>query len=43
MGTPVFMEPILKYQPGNIRILTPYRYPGGGQCVVGSLTGAVAS
>ena len=43
MGTPVFMEPILKYQPGNIWILTPYRYPGGGQCVVGSLTGAVAS
>ena len=43
MGTPVFMEPILKYQPGNIWILTPCRYPGGGQCVVGSLTGAVAS
>jgi hypothetical protein len=43
MGTPVFMEPSLKYHLGNIRTLTLYRYPGRGQCVVGSLTGAVAS
>ncbi len=33
----------MKYQPGNVRILTPFRNPGGGQCVVGSLAGAVAS
>ena len=43
MGTLVFMEPNLKYQPGNIWILTLFRNPGRGQCVVGSLTGAVAS
>jgi hypothetical protein len=39
----VFVEPTLKYQPGDVRILTPFRNPGGGQCVVGSLAGAVAS
>ena len=39
----MFVEPTLKYHPGNARALTPYRDPGGGQCVVGSLTGAVAS
>ncbi len=43
MGTLVFMEPNLKYQPGNIWILTLFRNPGREQCVVGSLTGAVAS
>ena len=37
------MEPILKYQPGMFGVLTQTRYPGRGQCVVGSLTGAVSS
>ena len=37
------MEPILKYQPGMFGVLTQARYPGRGQCVVGSLTGAVSS
>ncbi len=37
------MEPTLKYQPGPVGVLTPTRYPGCGQCVVGSLTGAVSS
>ncbi len=33
----------MKYHPSTILILTPCRNPGGGQCLVGSLTGAVAS
>ena len=37
------MEPILKYQPGMFGVLTLTRYPGRGQCMVGSLTGAVSS
>ena len=37
------VEPILKYQPGNVWILTPFRYPAQEQWLVGSLTGAVAS
>ena len=37
------MEPILKYQPGMFEVLTQARDPGRGQCVVGSLTGAVSS
>ena len=37
------MEPTLKYQPGMFEVLTQTRYPGRGQCVVGSLTGAVSS
>ena len=37
------MEPSLKYQPGMFEVLTQARYPGRGQCVVGSLTGAVSS
>ena len=37
------MEPTLKYQPGNLEVLTLARYPGRGHCVVGSLTGAVSS
>ena len=41
--TPVVVEPILKYQPGMFGVLTQTRYPGRGQCVVGSLTGAVSS
>ena len=41
--TPVCVEPTLKYHPGVIGVLTQARYPGRGQCVVGSLTGAVSS
>ena len=37
------MEPTLKYHPGMFGALTEIRYPGPGQCVVGSLTGAVSS
>ena len=37
------MESTLKYQPGNVGVLTQVRYPDRGQCVVGSLTGAVSS
>ena len=37
------VEPPLKYQPGNVEVLTQTRYPGRGQCLVGSLTGAVSS
>ena len=43
MGTPVLMEPILKYHPDMFGVLTWARNPGWGQCIVGSLTGAVAS
>ena len=43
METPVFMEPILKYQPGNVEVLTQVPERDRGQCVVGSLTGAVSS
>ena len=41
--TPVRVEPTLKYQPGIIGVLTQVRDPDRGQCVVGSLTGAVSS
>ncbi len=41
--TPVTVEPSLKYQPGMFGVLTQVRYPDRGQCVVGSLTGAVSS
>ena len=37
------MEPTLKYHPYCFEILTPARNPGRGHCLVGSLTGAVAS
>ena len=37
------VEPTLKYQPGHVGVLTQVRYPDRGQCVVGSLTGAVSS
>ena len=37
------MEPPLKYHPGMFEVLTLARYPGWGQCMVGSLTGAVSS
>jgi Family of unknown function (DUF6467) len=36
-------EPTLKYHPVESGVLTYTRNPGGGQCLVGSLTGAVAS
>ena len=36
-------ESPLKYHPDNLGILTSNRYPVQGQCLVGSLTGAVAS
>ena len=41
--TLVLVEPTLKYHPGMFGILTQSRYPGRGQCMVGSLTGAVSS
>ena len=41
--TLVIMEPSLKYHPGVFEVLTLARYPGWGQCMVGSLTGAVSS
>ena len=43
IGTPVSVEPTLKYHPDESGDLTYTRTPGGGQCLVGSLTGAVAS
>ena len=43
MGTLVSVESTLKYHPCYSGILTLARYPGQGQCLVGSLTGAVAS
>ena len=41
--TPVFVEPSLKYHPGMFGVLTQVRDPDRGQCMVGSLTGAVSS
>ena len=41
--TPVSVEPSLKYHPGVFEVLTQTRNPGRGPCMVGSLTGAVAS
>ena len=43
MRTPVFTEPLLGYHPLSIGFLTCAHYLGGGQCLAGSLTGAVAS
>jgi hypothetical protein len=37
------VESQLKYQPNIFEVLTQARYPGRGQCMVGSLTGAVSS
>ncbi len=37
------MEPTLKYHPYAFRVLTRMSDPHWGQCLVGSLTGAVAS
>ena len=42
-GTPVLVEPPLKYHPGVFEVLTQARDPGRGPCMVGSLTGAVSS
>ena len=43
MVTPVAMEPLLGYHPLSIGFLTIIREPDVGQCLTGSLTGAVAS
>ena len=37
------VEPTLKYHPDCFEVLTLARNPGRGHCLVGSLTGAVAS
>ncbi len=42
-GIPVLAERTLKYHPDFSGKLTYTREPGGGHCLVGSLTGAVAS
>ena len=43
-GTPVPEEPTLKYHTEYTLVLTPIPVnPGGGQCQLGSLTGAVSS
>ena len=41
--TLVVAEPTLKYHPDYAGVLTLIRYPDREQCLVGSLTGAVAS
>ena len=41
--TSVVPESLLGYHPYCTRFLTFARDPGGGQCLAGSLTGAVAS
>ena len=41
--TSVLMESLLGYHPCSIGFLTCARDPAGGQCLTGSLTGAVAS
>ena len=43
VGTPVPVESTLKYHSGPTGCLTSVRDPDQGQCLVGSLTGAVAS
>ncbi len=42
-GTLVSVESLLKYHSGHSGYLTSNRDPVQGQCLVGSLTGAVAS
>ena len=42
-ATLVVVEPPLKYHPDKFGVLTLARYPGWGQCMAGSLTGAVSS
>ena len=41
--TPVVTESMLGYHPCSTGFLTCGRDPAGGQCLAGSLTGAVAS
>ena len=41
--TPVAQEPSLKYHPVQIEVLTQVPDRDRGQCLVGSLTGAVSS
>ena len=43
MGSLEFMEPLLKYHPDVVEVLTLIHYLDWGQCMVGSLTGAVSS
>ncbi len=43
VGTPVSMEPTLKYHPDVVEVLTLVHYLDRGPCMVGSLTGAVSS
>ena len=43
MSSSEFMESLLGYLPCATGFLTCRRDPAGGQCLVGSLTGAVAS
>ena len=43
MVTPVAMESLSGYHPCGTGFLTCGRDPAGGQCLAGSLTGAVAS
>ena len=40
---PAVREPVLGYHPCSTGFLTCGRNPAGGQCLTGSLTGAVAS
>ena len=40
---PAVREPLLGYHPCSTGFLTCGRNPAGGQCLTGSLTGAVAS
>ena len=42
-GALALVEATLKYHPDHFGELTCTREPGGGHCLVGSLTGAVAS
>ena len=42
-GTLVLVESTLKYHPGMSGVLTQFPYRDRGQCMVGSLTGAVSS
>ena len=43
MGALASMEPSLKYHPDSSGVLTCVGHPDEGHCLVGSLTGAVAS
>ena len=36
-------EATLKYHPNDFEVLTHTRHPGGGHCLVGSLSGADSS